>query len=151
MIRRPPRSTLFPYTTLFRSTFHEHFSVINLGRECRLYQSLDVFAIRNTLTHGRQIFVLVYLTPINTSLERTLQHEVKPNAGAATITFHKRMRHVHFHIFVHYLVEGVFWHSLYRLQCSREVHTISECEPSFRYILSSDLSSEVVQSSKEIS
>src|SRR5688572_32184678 len=23
MIRRPPRSTLFPYTTLFRSTFHE--------------------------------------------------------------------------------------------------------------------------------
>src|SRR5258708_30442219 len=23
MIRRPPRSTLFPYTTLFRSSFHE--------------------------------------------------------------------------------------------------------------------------------
>src|SRR5256885_11107396 len=23
MIRRPPRSTLFPYTTLFRSAFHE--------------------------------------------------------------------------------------------------------------------------------
>src|SRR5258708_15582912 len=23
MIRRPPRSTLFPYTTLFRSTFHD--------------------------------------------------------------------------------------------------------------------------------
>src|SRR5256885_7890982 len=23
MIRRPPRSTLFPYTTLFRSPFHE--------------------------------------------------------------------------------------------------------------------------------
>src|SRR2546422_6310012 len=28
MIRRPPRSTLFPYTTLFRSTqFHAHFSI----------------------------------------------------------------------------------------------------------------------------
>src|SRR5260370_11717208 len=25
MIRRPPRSTLFPYTTLFRSGFHERF------------------------------------------------------------------------------------------------------------------------------
>src|SRR5690348_17658530 len=25
MIRRPPRSTLFPYTTLFRSQFHETF------------------------------------------------------------------------------------------------------------------------------
>src|SRR3712207_8047481 len=24
MIRRPPRSTLFPYTTLFRSTFVDH-------------------------------------------------------------------------------------------------------------------------------
>src|SRR3712207_7850518 len=24
MIRRPPRSTLFPYTTLFRSGVHEH-------------------------------------------------------------------------------------------------------------------------------
>src|SRR2546425_6884952 len=24
MIRRPPRSTLFPYTTLFRSAFEEH-------------------------------------------------------------------------------------------------------------------------------
>src|SRR5256884_6360324 len=24
MIRRPPRSTLFPYTTLFRSVLHQH-------------------------------------------------------------------------------------------------------------------------------
>src|SRR3712207_7272254 len=29
MIRRPPRSTLFPYTTLFRSTFR--FAASNLG------------------------------------------------------------------------------------------------------------------------
>src|SRR2546430_7069546 len=27
MIRRPPRSTLFPYTTLFRSTMTERFNV----------------------------------------------------------------------------------------------------------------------------
>src|SRR3712207_9053384 len=27
MIRRPPRSTLFPYTTLFRSAFAHRFSV----------------------------------------------------------------------------------------------------------------------------
>src|SRR5438876_8185193 len=31
MIRRPPRSTLFPYTTLFRS--YDHRSVIALDRE----------------------------------------------------------------------------------------------------------------------
>src|SRR5260370_11752805 len=32
MIRRPPRSTLFPYTTLFRSVFsdrHNHASIID--------------------------------------------------------------------------------------------------------------------------
>src|SRR2546422_4667401 len=38
MIRRPPRSTLFPYTTLFRSTvlgscFHQNFRSI-FGAEC---------------------------------------------------------------------------------------------------------------------
>src|SRR5256885_6177667 len=27
MIRRPPRSTLFPYTTLFRSTLHENLTI----------------------------------------------------------------------------------------------------------------------------
>src|SRR2546429_3692322 len=30
MIRRPPRSTLFPYTTLFRS--HEHRDLLHPGR-----------------------------------------------------------------------------------------------------------------------
>src|SRR2546427_6543085 len=30
MIRRPPRSTLFPYTTLFRSTLREVADVINM-------------------------------------------------------------------------------------------------------------------------
>src|SRR5258708_35993321 len=33
MIRRPPRSTLFPYTTLFRS--HELLSVARVGRVLR--------------------------------------------------------------------------------------------------------------------
>src|SRR5688572_4030053 len=28
MIRRPPRSTLFPYTTLFRSVFVNHFPLV---------------------------------------------------------------------------------------------------------------------------
>src|SRR2546422_7573786 len=29
MIRRPPRSTLFPYTTLFRSLDHRHADVVH--------------------------------------------------------------------------------------------------------------------------
>src|SRR3712207_9008868 len=32
MIRRPPRSTLFPYTTLFRSTIYLGGSFTSLGR-----------------------------------------------------------------------------------------------------------------------
>src|SRR3712207_6980644 len=31
MIRRPPRSTLFPYTTLFRSAAWEFYDVIRVG------------------------------------------------------------------------------------------------------------------------
>src|SRR2546430_12066854 len=33
MIRRPPRSTLFPYTTLFRSYCREHKRVKSLGSD----------------------------------------------------------------------------------------------------------------------
>src|SRR5206468_6862589 len=35
MLRRPPSSTLFPYTTLFRSSFHDP-----LGRAAKLAQGL---------------------------------------------------------------------------------------------------------------
>src|SRR2546426_12703897 len=40
MIRRPPRSTLFPYTTLFRSVEIEARLVLRLGRLGRLSQFL---------------------------------------------------------------------------------------------------------------
>src|SRR3712207_8053033 len=33
MIRRPPRSTLFPYTTLFRSGLEEHMHVAKVLRD----------------------------------------------------------------------------------------------------------------------
>src|SRR5256885_8781551 len=42
MIRRPPRSTLFPYTTLFRSVFDPFFNV----REALRFQS-GYFGVRN--------------------------------------------------------------------------------------------------------
>src|SRR3712207_8710688 len=54
MIRRPPRSTLFPYTTLFRSspalTIHfdvSHFNVQGLGME----QVVAQLAPRSAHTH----------------------------------------------------------------------------------------------------
>src|SRR2546430_12101091 len=42
MIRRPPRSTLFPYTTLFRS----HVIVYETGR----HMSLDIASLRSLST-----------------------------------------------------------------------------------------------------
>src|SRR3712207_8967159 len=48
MIRRPPRSTLFPYTTLFRSAFIPPRSAINvlLGRETPVSDLVGIFPRR---------------------------------------------------------------------------------------------------------
>src|SRR5258708_40060737 len=45
MIRRPPRSTLFPYTTLFRSCLGiaaDHKGTINRDRRCTTHTSVTV-------------------------------------------------------------------------------------------------------------
>src|SRR5260221_6700557 len=42
MIRRPPRSTLFPYTTLFRSAVEEVMQVVARGNAARLEDELLV-------------------------------------------------------------------------------------------------------------
>src|SRR5258706_3986933 len=43
MIRRPPRSTLFPYTTLFRSIFAELLELVDKG------ETLTADAVRRTV------------------------------------------------------------------------------------------------------
>src|SRR5687768_17687392 len=44
MIRRPPRSTLFPYTTLFRSTWHSGgFQAVSIQRAHRPSQLAEYF------------------------------------------------------------------------------------------------------------
>src|SRR3712207_8249192 len=45
MIRRPPRSTLFPYTTLFRSRFGEVF-MVGILLEGRLFPDFDAWAVK---------------------------------------------------------------------------------------------------------
>src|SRR5256885_11821794 len=41
MIRRPPRSTLFPYTTLFRSAQHSRRDPVERGRHRNLPDRVD--------------------------------------------------------------------------------------------------------------
>src|SRR5690625_1056018 len=47
MLRRPPRSTLFPYTTLFRSKGVQLLAAIELGRRMSIFQQEDKYFIRS--------------------------------------------------------------------------------------------------------
>src|SRR2546427_9481418 len=49
MIRRPPRSTLFPYTTLFRSD-----SPLLLGRGAELLRAIELLAIEMLRLPGNE-------------------------------------------------------------------------------------------------
>src|SRR5256885_11462393 len=56
MIRRPPRSTLFPYTTLFRSLFVHHLGSLGRGRcDCGQNRNTPQFAGRRNALHARKI------------------------------------------------------------------------------------------------
>src|SRR5438876_6272317 len=45
MIRRPPRSTLFPYTTLFRSVIREVLDTPDLGRRSQMTTLIAGFEV----------------------------------------------------------------------------------------------------------
>src|SRR2546430_4449954 len=49
MIRRPPRSTLFPYTTLFRSESVSHLAPLGWHDLCRIYDLPDGWVTRRQL------------------------------------------------------------------------------------------------------
>src|SRR3989442_6769341 len=55
MIRRPPRSTLFPYTTLFRSSVDDHHQLLAAAaREVgRAREAVDGDAVRGVV-HGQE-------------------------------------------------------------------------------------------------
>src|SRR3712207_8932720 len=58
MIRRPPRSTLFPYTTLFRSWFH----AANVGTAA--YPFLTMANARLLVAHGSREQVDTFVRPM---------------------------------------------------------------------------------------
>lgn len=77
--------------------------------------------IYNALAHCCQIFVLVNPAPVHTAFERATEHQVKPDACAASIAFHKWMNHVHLNVLVCDFIESGFRHTLNRRNDSREV------------------------------
>src|SRR2546429_9236087 len=75
MIRRPPRSTLFPYTTLFRSCFGSpaHASLLIPNTTARLRRE-DRKSTRLNSSHGYisyAVFCLKKKKPIRRSSRRT--------------------------------------------------------------------------------
>src|SRR2546430_10604396 len=60
MIRRPPRSTLFPYTTLFRSRYTDSFDARGIGGEADVpeayrYRDWVVNAFNRDLPHDELV------------------------------------------------------------------------------------------------
>src|SRR3712207_7166100 len=53
MIRRPPRSTLFPYTTLFRSTELVYEIIDAYGKAAKLCQECGLDMVQIHAAHGR--------------------------------------------------------------------------------------------------
>src|SRR5256885_5914788 len=60
MIRRPPRSTLFPYTTLFRSILlqlYQNIAAIGFGYSCK--PELQAGSPRRALDFGNRLYDLL--------------------------------------------------------------------------------------------
>src|SRR5256885_10981917 len=68
MIRRPPRSTLFPYTTLFRSK--ADFPTVPVYDLQFIKRSHDLVVA----THGRGLFVLDNVTALEELTPRSEEH-----------------------------------------------------------------------------
>src|SRR2546422_2804584 len=65
MIRRPPRSTLFPYTTLFRSKLLEN------RLNCTLGGNGSVLAVRRSLFHPKKHSIIEdFQIPLEIRLDR---------------------------------------------------------------------------------
>src|SRR2546429_6649834 len=90
MIRRPPRSTLFPYTTLFRSARQRHMALAHLGLGLVVRQVVDPAleihiaaadrkSTRLNSSHGYISYAVFCLKKKNRNiLSRWLPHNASP-------------------------------------------------------------------------
>src|SRR2546422_11692937 len=72
MIRRPPRSTLFPYTTLFRSRFIVVADLLAVGGETACFLVFLAGPVELSETLGRHGQVVVHVRVVGIGLENLL-------------------------------------------------------------------------------
>src|SRR5256884_1219632 len=90
MIRRPPRSTLFPYTTLFRSPFNTYHLVVTASGFAPYTQDVDV---RSSVPTGIQVSLKLGSASENITVEATgadlLETEPTPHTDVDREVFDK--------------------------------------------------------------
>src|SRR3712207_7257157 len=89
MIRRPPRSTLFPYTTLFRSGLRLHHGRnVPTKRFAELVQSSGLRRVRlHDLRHGRASMLLASGTDIALVSKMLDRKSTRLNSSHANISY----------------------------------------------------------------
>src|SRR5258707_4509202 len=90
MIRRPPRSTLFPYTTLFRSVFgaeREHAGIFLASPNRLQWRSCGRDSMRYAMRAGAALFLLGLLTIDRKSTRLNSSHA---NISYAVFCFEKK-------------------------------------------------------------
>src|SRR5271170_8298421 len=84
MIRRPPRSTLFPYTTLFRSNVAQHHDLIGQLQPIDLAAKLDRKSTRLNSSHEWISYAVFCLKKKkNTETQSKLTKKTKHNSNSS--------------------------------------------------------------------
>src|SRR3989442_9971211 len=89
MIRRPPRSTLFPYTTLFRSMLPRHETADDLPADLR--DRWERFVAR--VAAHEQRHVDIYLEGAKRSEEHTSELQSRPHLVCRLLLEKKKTTH----------------------------------------------------------
>ena len=130
--------------------FHEYLAVIDTVSQSLFQQGFDTDGVSRAAVHGVKILLLVNLAPVNTHLHLFLENQVKPDACRTAISFHKRVRHIHLHILVRYLVERRLRHLFNHLKVLHQVFRTAEDGATFRDGLGAYLAGKVVEATEEV-
>lgn len=129
-------------------TFHKGFSIVYLVCQCCFQLLFYRSAFSYAGGHCRQIVFFVHHAPVDTFLEMFLQHEIEPYTCASAVALTEKMCHIHFNIFVGYLLKRFFGHQFYLSERSWQIGSHSKQKSTLGYIHRADMSSEVVQTAK---